>query len=266
MKWKTMMCLVPILLFTTINQAQKKTILQNVLSHNDYGQERPLFDAIAAGINAVEADVVFLDGKLYVAHGPAEVTKENTLRSLYLDPLRQIIENNKGYVLQKGIPFILYINTKTAGETLLKINEELSNYQDIITRFNGKNESPKPITVICGGGEYKDMPQRYMTGEGKLGIPEEIPASRIYMVNLNWKKHFSYSGDGKMPGKERKKLKKYVNAAHSKARILRFWNNPDITSEHGPNFWKTVLKEGVDLLNTDNPEDIGLYYNKKFNK
>lgn len=265
MKWKRIICIVSAILYITINQAQEPTILYNVLSHNDYEQERPLFDAITAKINAVEADVILLDGKLYVAHGPAEIKKENTLKSLYLEPLRQIIVNNGGHVLQKEIPFILYINTKTAGETLLKINEELSNYQDIITLYSGKKESPKPITVICGGGEYKDMPQRYMTGEGKLGISKAIPPSSIYMVNLNWKKHFTYLGNGKMPRKERKKLKKYVNAAHSKGRILRFWNNPDITSEYGPHFWTTVLKEGVDLLNTDSPKAIGLYFSKKLN-
>lgn len=265
MKWKKIICIISAILYITINQAQKQTIPYNVLSHNDYEQERPLFEAITAKINAVEADIVLLDGQLYVAHGPAEIKKENTLKSLYLDPLRQIIANNGGHVLHKEIPFILYINTKTAGKTLLKINEELSNYQDIVTRFNGKNENPKPIIVVCGGGDYKDFPQRYMTGEGKLGISKAIPASTIYMVNLDWKKHFTYLGHGKMHRKERKKLKKYVNAAHSNGRILRFWNNPDINSEYGPNFWKTVLKEGVDLLNTDSPEAIGLYFSKWLN-
>jgi len=42
--------------------------LRNAHAHNDYGHNRPLFDALKEGFTSVEADVFLMNDSLYVAH------------------------------------------------------------------------------------------------------------------------------------------------------------------------------------------------------
>lgn len=62
-------------------------------SHNDYWRPYPLFSALAAGCTGIEADVwLSNDGtELFVGHDPGELRPEKTLRSMYLDPLLEIL-------------------------------------------------------------------------------------------------------------------------------------------------------------------------------
>lgn len=57
-------------------------------SHNDYLQERPLFDALDRGFTSIEADVFPRGRELRVAHTVWGIRKGRTLESLYLRPLR----------------------------------------------------------------------------------------------------------------------------------------------------------------------------------
>jgi hypothetical protein len=62
-------------------------------SHNDYRRNIPLFDALQAGCASVEADI-WLTGngsELHVGHHRHSLSKGNTLRSLYLGPLINIL-------------------------------------------------------------------------------------------------------------------------------------------------------------------------------
>jgi len=66
-------------------------------SHNNYWRPVPLVDALSLGITGVEADCHSINGELYVAHTNSSLVPNRTLRSLYLDPLTTILENqNKG--------------------------------------------------------------------------------------------------------------------------------------------------------------------------
>jgi len=58
-------------------------------AHNDYEHDRPLFDALSHGFTSVEADIYLVDGQLLVAHDPEDLDPARTLRSLYLEPLRE---------------------------------------------------------------------------------------------------------------------------------------------------------------------------------
>jgi hypothetical protein len=62
-------------------------------SHNDYRRTVPLFDALSAGCTSVEADIWLTgnDTELYVGHNRRSLSEKRTLRSLYLDPLIEIL-------------------------------------------------------------------------------------------------------------------------------------------------------------------------------
>lgn len=68
-------------------------------SHNDYWRRVPLFSALQAGCVGVEADVWFIDQDhqdhprdLYVGHTTSSLTPQRTLRSMYVDPLVNLLD------------------------------------------------------------------------------------------------------------------------------------------------------------------------------
>lgn len=63
-------------------------------SHNDYASQEPLFGALRAGCDGVEADVWRLDtsGTLYVGHHAADLRPARTLRRMYVMPMRRILD------------------------------------------------------------------------------------------------------------------------------------------------------------------------------
>src|SRR5690606_18596078 len=65
-------------------------------AHNDYEHERPLFDALEHGFTSVEADVWAVGDELLVAHDFWELDPDRTLRSLYLDRLRDAVRGGSG--------------------------------------------------------------------------------------------------------------------------------------------------------------------------
>ena len=253
--------------FLLTNCAAKKAlelpVLTHVLSHNDYEQPNPLFDALNAGINCVEVDIAYINETLYVTHAIDEIKEGNTFESLYLKPLRNIIKKNGGFVYKKGMPFTLYINTKTEGETVEKINDFLQKNSDIIASFTKEGKTDKPIFVICRKPNTIVNTQRFIVAEGDLETSKNFTASEFYMVNLRWTTYFSWTGEGTFPLEEKELLLKLVKDIHAQGRILRFWGNPDINTTFGENFWNTILDLGVDMLSTDAPKAIKVFFNKK---
>ena len=64
-------------------------------SHNDYWRAVPLFDAIRSGCTGVEADVWLFKGEtdLFVGHTSAALSPTRTLRSLYVEPLVELLDS-----------------------------------------------------------------------------------------------------------------------------------------------------------------------------
>ena len=68
----------------------------NANAHNDYWHRVPLYKGLAAGCTSTEADIWvtnYTDGSHdpLVGHSSKVLTPARTLRSLYLDPLREIL-------------------------------------------------------------------------------------------------------------------------------------------------------------------------------
>ncbi|TWU73121.1 Altered inheritance of mitochondria protein 6 [Metarhizium rileyi] len=73
-----------------------------VHSHNDYWRPHPLYSALAAGCMGVEADVWLSpdNSDLYVGHHRSELSSSRTLQTLYLNPIKEILDNlNQGETL-----------------------------------------------------------------------------------------------------------------------------------------------------------------------
>ena len=75
--------------------AQKKYTTANAHSHNDYEQASPFSLAYQHRFGSIEADIWLKDGNIFVAHDAKDIQASRTLAALYLDPIKQILQEQK---------------------------------------------------------------------------------------------------------------------------------------------------------------------------
>jgi hypothetical protein len=228
--------------------------LPNAHAHNDYAHARPLWDALAQGFTSVEADVFLMEGELYVYHDrPARPDPTRTLRSLYLEPLKKILESRQG-ALYPGydVVFYLMIDIKENGEEVYRIlKRQLEPYRGILTSYQGRKINQGPVTIFLSG----DRPISTILAEDNRlvaldGRPEDIgkgidPAF-MPVISDRYGKHFSWRGEGEIPTSEWRKMRILVANAHAEGKKVRFWASPEKEA-----VWTTLLRAQVDLINTD---------------
>jgi hypothetical protein len=137
-------------------------------SHNDYWRRVPLFSAIHYGCTGVEADVWLFSDELFVGHNTAALSKNRTLRSLYVDPLVRILDDqnpttefNTDSKQIHGVfdenpsqTLVLLVDFKTDGEALFPhVESQLSALREknYLTYFDGKSILKGPVTVVGTG-------------------------------------------------------------------------------------------------------------------
>ncbi|GAD95776.1 hypothetical protein ANI_1_270114 [Paecilomyces variotii No. 5] len=141
-------------------------------SHNDYWREVPLRSAVNAGCIGVEADVWLSDNDLLVGHTRYTLHHDHTLRSLYVDPLLEILDkhNTPSSRLQPrrgdgadlaGVfsndpsqTLVLLIDFKVDGDVLWPhVVGQLDSLRrgGYLTHFNGTAVVERPITVVATG-------------------------------------------------------------------------------------------------------------------
>ena len=231
---------------TSYSPAQALEAKPKLHSHNDYLQRVPYWEAYAAQIESIEADVILLDGELYVAHEEASIKRNRTLSSLYLDPIRKTRELN----LEGADKFQLLIDLKTeAYATLKKLVEILAEYEDI---FTSPGNTPSVDVVISGNRplpqDYRNYPNYILFDYQSVSDTTGLPLERIALISLNFKKLSTWDGSGQIDPKELKALQDAISVAHSLGKPIRFWATPD-----GERAWKILTDLGVDYINTDHP-------------
>lgn len=144
-------------------------------SHNDYWRRVPLFSALQAGCISVEADVWLLDNELYVGHSTSALTPKRTLRSMYVDPLMKILDQqnpitqfhptvdeplNGVFDTNPSQTLVLLIDFKTDGaDTWPHVVAQLSTLRErgYLSYFNGEKVVNGPITVVGTGNVPFDL-------------------------------------------------------------------------------------------------------------
>jgi len=230
-------------------------------AHNDYEHKRPLFDALDNGFCSVEADIYLANDQLLVAHERFQTRPEKTLQSLYLDPLRVRVKKNGGRVYPNGPECTLLIDIKTDWRTTYPVlREVLKQYSDILTVFQSESKSTNAITAIITGNRSKEMfageAERYGALDGELAdLNSNESADFIPWISSNWSSTFHWNGHGEIPADEKERLQGMVAKAHEKGRRVRFWGSPD-----NPDFWRELLSDGVDLINTDKLPELREFF------
>lgn len=236
-----------------VTAQQQPTPLVRAHAHNDYEHARPLYDALDRGFSSVEVDVYLVNNQLLVAHDPTQLQPERTLQSLYLDPLRQRVKQNKGRVYAKGgLEFTLLIDVKTeAVTTYFALRDVLKQYKDILTTFNTDSRIPMAVVVIVSGNRAQAVMEsettRYAGMDGRLGdLNSTTSPNLIPLISDSWANNFTWRGEGSISTEERQKLRQFVSTAHAQGRRIRFYATPDNIP-----MWRELLTADVDLINTD---------------
>jgi glycerophosphoryl diester phosphodiesterase len=227
--------------------------LTRVHAHNDYEHKRPLLDALDHGFCSIEADIYLVDGKLLVAHDRSQVRSERTLQALYLDPLRQRVKQNGGRVYPNGPEVTLLIDLKSNWQEIYpELSKVLQEYKQMLVTFHDGIRETNAILAIITGNRSKSMfdgeSVRYAALDGELAdLDSGRSADLIPWISDNWYRTFQWRGIGEIPADQKAKLRDIVQKAHRQGRKVRFWGSPD-----QPVFWKELLADDVDLINTDN--------------
>jgi glycerophosphoryl diester phosphodiesterase len=233
--------------------------LPNAHAHNDYLHTKPLMDALSFGFTSIEADIHLLNNELYVVHDtPETVQGLRTLKSLYLEPLRKHIKQNKGYVYPHYTsPVYLMIDMKTeAGPTYALLKQQLSSYKDIL--YSSANPNGRVQVVLSGNRPVQQVNSEVSALVSIDGRPEDLPAmySAKFMpiISQNYFKIIRWNGQGSISQEDKLTLEKLAQAVHSQGKKLRLWASPE-----NENVWQVLLEAGVDFINTDKLEQLQLF-------
>ncbi|WP_420147211.1 histidinol-phosphatase [Spirosoma sp.] len=231
--------------------------LPNAHAHNDYEQSRPLWDALDNGFTSVEADVHLINDTLYVAHNrPAFPNPASTLENLYLKPLAERIQQNKGQVMAGyDGPFYLMIDVKTdADSTYRALEKLLQRYQSLLaTGKRSKNQKGDVLIVLSGNRSVSaatKMKSRYVLLDGRaMDLGKGYAPAVMPLISDAYDNQLSWRGKGDMPAGEFQKLKQLVERVHREGKKLRLWNSPE-----DPVVWAKLREAGVDFISTDQQE------------
>ncbi|WP_291408395.1 phosphatidylinositol-specific phospholipase C/glycerophosphodiester phosphodiesterase family protein [Actinophytocola sp.] len=230
-------------------------------AHNDYEHDRPLHDALDHGFTSVEADIYLADGDLFVAHDPEDLDPARTLRSLYLEPLRQKVLRG-GIYPGRRVDFQLLIDIKTEGEsTYAALDSVLRSprYAFLWTSYRFGRVWRGPVAAVVSGNRPRETMEaqrsRVAFYDGRIANQSDLgPGSDARLTPLvsdNWTTLFSWTGAGQMPAAERASLREIVRTAHDAGQRVRFWATPDVAGPEREAVWRELVAADVDHINTD---------------
>lgn len=223
-------------------------------SHNDYEQTIPFWQAYDQQFGSIEADVHARNGKLYVAHDSASVRTNRTLEALYIEPIVQKVQDNKGKIYAgSDTPLQLLVDLKTpASQTLPLLVKALAIYPAVFGPGG-------PVRVVVSGNipapdQFSKYPDwLYFDGRPEVGYTA-AQLKHVGLISQDLTHYTRWNGKGLIVKAEREKIQAVIQQVHSQGKKVRFWATPD-----NINSWKTLMNLGVDYINTDHLASIGRF-------
>jgi len=231
--------------------AQKKYTSANAHSHNDYEQASPFSLAYQHRFGSIEADIWLKDGNIFVAHDAKDIQPARTLAALYLDPIKQILQEQKNIYPQQQKMFLL-IDIKTeAISTLDALIQLLHQYPSIIQQKNIiiaiSGNRPKP-------NQYGDYPKFIYFDGRPTEAYDKQSLKKVALISEAFYKFSLWKGEGAIKEEEKKKMLAAVGVSHQLKKPFRFWATPDTKDA-----WKTLMNIEADFLNTDHIESLSIF-------
>jgi len=225
-------------------------------AHNDYEHTLPLFEALQNGFVSVEADVHWKNGTLWVAHNKTN-RKSPTLEALYLKPLDSLLKIHGAIYTGYAGSFYLMIDFKTESEaTYLALQELLDRYPMLLC----KTGSCAVRIFISGNRPLNKITNEEYSGVGLDGRPNDLgkgyTTDVMPVISDNYKNWSAWNGHTTPSDLQR--IKDLAQRVHAEDKKLRLWASPDNEIA-----WQALLQAGVDLINTDQLQELHLFLQKK---
>jgi hypothetical protein len=249
-------------------------------SHNDYWRRIPLFEAIHYGCTSVEADVWKYGDELFVGHSISSLSPNRTFRSLYVDPLVELLDlqnpsnqfgstkNNGVFDVDASQTLVLLVDIKTDGhDTFPAVESQIGALRDkgYLTYFNGKDVILGPITVVGTGNTpfdsvianttYRDIffdaPLQEFSAKAPTAAHNIYNSTNSYyastslyeVVGLPWRAQYT---DNQISI-----FTDHINGSHMVGLKARYWDIPGWPILLRDYVWGLLVQQGVDMLNAD---------------
>lgn len=237
--------------------AEKFTPRVFAYAENDYAQKQPLVNALELGFRYIEADTFLIDDRLMIGNSVLDMQSKGSLESLYLAPIAKLVEEKSQWIVGDTSPITLVIDVKSDAEpTYQAIRKLLNQYSAMLTKVVDGELRLNAVTVIIAGNCAReriaaDNP-RFAAIDGRISdLDSDSPVHLIPIISARWGSHFRWQGKTMITTAERMRLQSFVDRAHSKKRLVRFWSTPDVDV-----VWTALRTAGVDLIGAERFSDI----------
>ena len=257
------------LLGSSVRLNSQVTPLPLAHSHNDYEQPNPLAGALANGFTSVEADVLFIYGKLYVGHNMPKRKRHDlkTLTKQYLKPLYKRFKQNGGEIY-KGYEgdFYLWIDIKfEAEQTYQALRERLYPFREMLTYYeNGKLHQGKVTVILSGERPFRQLlfdELQLMTLDGRpADLAKNYETNLMPFISENAGKVCQVKDYKEVGEKEIQRIYELVAKAAAQGKKVRLWATPE-----DEQLWEELAKAKIGLINTDDLGRLRRYLLGKIN-
>jgi len=217
-------------------------------AHNDYGNSRPLHDALALGYRGVEADIFLVGGELRLGHERRVAEHGATLEAQYLSPLRALVARC-GKLTESGLPLLLNVELKEKSrptfDTLVAL---LGRYSDLLTPRTGQAPAVEVVLVgwwppgFAGESQFPLRRQELLTHAS--GRPLEALDPTVRLLSLDYGK--TMGRWWVMRGRRERWLSTLrANRTAFPGVLIRVYDVP--VNEQ---LYRELLEAGVDLIGT----------------
>ncbi|KKY22208.1 putative alkaline phosphatase [Diplodia seriata] len=261
-------------------------------SHNDYWRDVPFYSGLSYGAVSTEADVWLINGTLYVGHEESALTHARTLSALYISPILDTLRRqnpstpfvqaptkNGVFDTVAGQTLYLWIDLKTdADSTFPAAHAALEPLRaaGYLTTYFPANATlvAGPVTVIgTGNTRLSDVLNQTSSSSSDddanaardffldaplADLPDDITGPEISPVaSTDFAAVFGDVGSAAVPALNETQLatlREQVAAARDRGIAARYWDAPAWPVGTRNAVWRTLLDEGVALLNVDDLE------------
>ncbi len=262
-------------------------------SHNDYWHRVPLYEGLAAGCVSTEADIWIgnlPDGQadLFIGHNSKSLTQSRTLRSLYLDPLKDILSHQQlnmsasldtsakaqqtlldttspvgVFSMSPNTSLVLLLDFKTNGEetwpTVLAQLDDLRSQGWLKTWTPTEGIVERPLTIVASGDApfnsiiandtYRDI--FYDAPLTNLTIDTPYNTNNSYYASTSLSKAIGRVGSWKLGAGQKATITSQVQRAKELDLKSRYWDTPAWPVGWRNRVWENLMELSAEVLNVD---------------
>ena len=238
-------------------------------SHNDYLQERPLYEAVELGYGSIEIDICLTDKKeLKVAHVPWFLGGKKEVEELYFAPIAKMIEEKSPvFRYSTEYPLNLLIDfKKNADSTYKYLKNVFTKYARYITQYgmNGQVIHRGPLVInLTGNKPWAAMAKDtllYARMDGPLLLSDTNAIDTTYLrmtgrVAANYQELVAFKKQCKTEEEFYSRVKANIGWYNRHHLTARYYAVPNKAEN-----WEELVRCGLNWINVDKLKEFSDFY------